>query len=104
MYIFSILKNIFSKKEVSKEEYVIIVRRGYDVILPRDFYDMCKEKGYSITIVFTKNNKPTSVQVHCFKDGERNYIGSVKKMLGVAKFKNKNVCDYTKENIIRKEK
>lgn len=104
MSIISWFKNLFKEKETPQEKYVIIVRRGYDVILPRDFYDMCKEKGYSITIVFTKNNKPTSVQVHCFKDGERNYIGSVKKMLGVAKFKNKNVCDYTKENIIRKEK
>lgn len=103
MYIFSILKNIFSKKEVLKEEYSVVVRRGYEIILPRSFYNTCKEKDYSLSVVFDKKNKPTSVQVSQIKEGKRIYVGTVKKMLNISKFKDKNVCNFSKENIIEKE-
>ena len=103
MHIFSILKNIFSKKEVSKEEYSVVVRRGYEIILPRSFYNTCKEKDYSLSIVINKKNKQTSVQVSQVKEGKRIYVGTVKKMLNISKFKDKNVWNFSKENIIEKE-
>lgn len=104
MLIFSLLKNLFSKHKEVKEEYSIVVRRGYDIILPKSFYNMCKEKEYSLSIVFDKKKKPTSVQVTYIKGDKKVYIGTVKKMLNIAKFKNKNVCDFTKENIVERKK
>ena len=105
MSIFSLLRRIFSKKkEIQKEEYSVIIRRGYEIILPRSFYKLCKDRNYSVSIVFNKSNKPTSVQVTLIKDGKKSYIGTVKKMLNVAKCKDKNVCNFMKENIIEKDK
>jgi len=104
MFIFSFFKNLFLKHEKSKEEYSVVFRRGYEIILPKSFYNMCKEKDYCLSIVFDKKKRPTSVQVTYIKDGKKTYIGTVKKMLSVAKFKNKNVCDFTKENIVERKK
>lgn len=102
MSIFSWISKFFSKEENTIEQYSVIVRRGYEIILPREFYKMCEQKNYCLSIVFNKNNKPTSVQVTYVKGKEKKYIGTVRDMLNVAKFKNKNVCDFTKENIIEK--
>lgn len=100
---FSWLKNLFSKKEKPKEVYHVLVRRGHEIILPREFYDTCEKNNYSFSVVFDKSNRPTSVQVTHIVDGKRTYIGTVKKMLNVAKFKDKNVCNFSKENIVEKE-
>lgn len=101
---FSWIKNLFVKKEESKEEYSVVLRRGYEIILPRSFYNMCEKNDYSLSIVFDKKNKPTSVQVTKIKDGSRTYVGTVKKMLNVKRFKDKNVCNFSKENLVEKEK
>ena len=100
---FSWVKNLFCKKEEPKEEYHVIVKRGHEIILPKQFYDMCKENKYNLGIIYDKCNKPTSIQVTCIRDGERIYVGTVKRMLNVAKFKDKNVCNFSKENIVVKE-
>lgn len=103
MFIFSFFKNLFLKHEKPKEEYSVVLRRGYEIILPKSFYHMCKEKDYSLSVVFDKKNKPTSVQVSQVKEGKRIYVGTVKKMLNISKFKDKNVCNFSKENIVEKE-
>lgn len=100
---FNWLKNLFSKKEEVKEEYHVIIKRGYEIILPKSFYEMCKENNYSLSVIYNKSKKPTSVQVTSIVDGQRTYIGTVKKMLNIAKFKDKNVCNFSKENIVEKE-
>ena len=84
-------------------KYIIITRRDVAIRLPRKIYKELKAKGIDISLVKTKtNNKPSCVQLTSYLNGKQIYHGTLKAYMNVKKFKNGDVCDFHKNNLILK--
>lgn len=76
--------------------YKKINRRGCEITMYKKDYDELTKRGYYITLV-KKNNKPCTVQLTT-KDNE--YCGTLKSFYGATGFKDGNVCNFRKSNLI----
>lgn len=74
---------------------VVINRCGCDIILPKKMYKDLQEEGYTLSVV-KHNKKPSSVQV--MKAGK--YVGTLKSLYGIESFKDGNVCNFKKRNLV----
>lgn len=81
--------------------YIDINRRGYTICLPKKVYDILTAKHIDISLVISKG-KPSCVQLTSYTKGKQTYHGTLKKYMGVKGFKNGNVCDFRRKNIIMK--
>ena len=85
--------------------YTTIIRRGCKITLPKEVVKKCKENNFAISLV-KHNNKPTSVQIVSMKYDSKSkktvtkYIGTLKNCLGATGFKDGNVCNFKKSNLI----
>lgn len=84
---------LFSKRV----RYTTLNRRGYDIILPTDVYQMLQEKKINIGLAITKN----SMTVQCTKN--KHYLGTLKECMGITRFKNGNPCDFHMSNVITED-
>lgn len=86
--------------------YSTIIRRGYEITLPKSVIKYCNTNNYRIMLVKNTKNQPSSVQVvkakynYKTKTNTLEYIGTVKKMLNVKTFKDNNPCNFKKSNLI----
>lgn len=81
--------------------YININRRGYAIYLPKKVYNTLTAKSIDISLVLSRG-KPSCVQLTSYKKGKQTYHGTLKKYMGVRGFKNGNVCDFRRKNIIMK--
>jgi len=80
-----------------------ITRKDYKITIPYSINAELKKEGISISA--TKyNGKPSCVQMFKVVDGKVKYIGTLKTYMNVKSFKDNNVCNFSRENLIYKEK
>jgi len=99
-------KSLFNKKNihVCEDTIVILKRRGYDITLPLSVYNDLLSKNYTIGLITAgkgDNVKPSCVQVKHTENGKPVYIGTLKSLLGVKKFKDGNVCNFNNNNVVK---
>jgi len=88
--------------------YTKIVRRGYEITVPKSLIKECKENNFFISLV-KRNNRPATVQVTSqkydpkLKKAKCVYIGTLKDCLGASGFKDGNPCNFKKSNLIFEE-
>lgn len=98
------LKNILKKVTQQNNKggkmfsyyYKKINRRGCEITLYKKDLDLLTKKGYYISLV-KKNNKPCTVQL---LDKNNAYAGTLKSFYGATGFKDGNVCNFKKSNLI----
>lgn len=79
---------------------VEIVRRGVTITLPNRIYKKLEKESLHITVLFSNvSGNPTCVQLF---NKDSKYCGTLKNYMGIKGFKNKNVCDFRKSNLIFK--
>jgi len=109
------LKRLFSiKKECcckcnccqdgqNKEDLNEIIKRNtYTIILPHDIKEELDQKRYLISAKMYKG-KPSCIQMFKHIDGNSMYIGTLKSYMNVKSFKDGNICNFSKENLIYNE-
>lgn len=86
--------------------YSTIIRRGYEITLPKSVIKYCNKNNYRIMLVKNTRNQPSSVQIvktkynYKTKTNTVEYIGTVKKLLNVKTFKDNNPRNFKKSNLI----
>ena len=111
---FGFIKKLFGKKDKCCCEHCncnsvedlpfVYSRKGYEIIVPQDIAAKFKEEA--LTVSATKyNNKPSCVQIFKTVEGKSKYVGTLKDYMNVESFKDGNVCNFNRNNLIyRKEK
>lgn len=95
---FNLLK-IFTKK--ADDKYITIKNRGFNIILSLTTYNELKDQGYTISIVLNPKTKlPTCIQLNKYVNGKTKYYGTLKSKLKVKGFKDGNICNFHKSNLI----
>ena len=79
----------------TRTKYTTLTRRNTEIVLPVDVYTKIQKKGYNVSLVKTGN----SATVQLTKDNK--YISTLKSFMKVSGFKNGDVCDFHKTNIIK---
>lgn len=77
--------------------YTTITRRNIKVTLPKQLVKEMKENKVNFT-VWKKEGQKNVVWLYRTNNGE--YLGSLKKNLGVKSFKDGNPCNFKKSNLI----
>lgn len=111
---FGFIKKLFGKKDKCCCEHCnckhnsvedlsfVYSRKGYEIILPVDIATELEENG--LTLSATKyNNKPSCVQMFKVVEGKSKYIGTLKTYMNVKSFKDGNVCNFNRNNLIYRE-
>ena len=123
---FDFIKNLFKKKNESSEDKsvvisecvdklnavvkqinaegldnTVVIRNGCIVKLSPKISKYLKDNLFYYTVK-KANNKPTSIQVMKTVNSKTIYIGSLRKMFGIKKFKDGNVCNFEESNLIYK--
>lgn len=114
---FKFLKNLFSFNKKcycecnckccqdnlnEKEDFdEIIERNNYTIILPYSIKNELDRKGYLISAKMYKG-KPSCIQMFKHADGKSIYAGTLKNYMNVKSFKDNNVCNFSKKNLIYK--
>ena len=80
----------------------IIKRNTYTIILPHDIKEELDRKRYLISAKMYKG-KPSCIQMFKHIDGNSMYIGTLKSYMNVKSFKDGNICNFSKENLIYNE-
>lgn len=92
--------NIFKLfKRKTKEEYATLLKKDNVITLPFKVYNELVNNGYTISLKLNKG-KPSCVQLNKHIDGKTKYIGTLKSYMGVKNFKDGNVCNFHKSNLI----
>lgn len=95
---FNLLK-IFKSKP--KDQYITLKNRGFSIILGLSEYNELKKQGYTISIVINPKTKlPSCIQLNKYVDGKTKYYGTLKAKLKVKHFKDGNICNFHKSNLI----
>lgn len=95
---FNIFK-IFKKKET--EKYVTLIKHDFPIVIPHKIYVELETKGYTISLKLNNRTKlPSCIQLNKHIDGKTKYIGTLKSYIGVKEFKDGNVCNFHKSNLI----
>lgn len=85
------------------EENIYLNRKDYRIIIPQDIALELKNEGISISA--TKyNGNPSCVQMFKVIDGKPKYISTLKAYMNIKSFKDGNVCNFSRKNLIYKEK
>lgn len=81
----------------------VIVRKDYQITIPYSIKVQLKNEDISISA--TKyNGNPSCVQMFKVIDGKPKYISTLKAYMNVKSFKDGNVCNFSRKNLIYKEK
>lgn len=88
--------------DIAKDLTITYSRKGYEIILPVDIATELEENG--LTLSATKyNDKPSCVQMFKVVEGKSKYIGTLKTYMNVKSFKDGNVCNFNRNNLIYRE-
>ena len=111
---FGFIKKLFGKKDKCCCEHCnckrnsvedlpfVYSRKGYEIIVPQDIAMKLKEEA--LTLSATKyNDKPSCVQMFKVVEGKSKYIGTLKAYMNVKSFKDGNVCNFNRNNLIYRE-
>lgn len=106
---FDFIKKLFGSKQYNckcdctEDSPFVYSRKDYEIIVPKDIAMKLKEEA--LTISATKyNGKPSCVQMFKIVDGKAKYVGTLKTYMNVKSFKDNNVCNFSRENLIYREK
>lgn len=89
----------FDGPDVKEYGDVVIIRRNYEITLPIDIDNKLNEENISISL--TKyNNKPSCVQLFKKVNNKSKYIGTLKSYMNVKSFKDGNICNFSRDNLI----
>ena len=91
-----------SNKKAMDNENIVLQYKDYSVILPKDVYMDLKSKNICINAVKYKG-KPSCIQLNRSINGKTEYMGTLKNFMNVKSFKDKNVCNFDRNNLIYKE-
>ena len=80
----------------------IYTRCGFDIIVPQNIAKELDDENYCISVT-KHNNKPSCVQLFKTILGKSTYCGTLKAYMKVKSFKDKNVCNFSYDNIVVKE-
>lgn len=80
----------------------VINRKEYSIILPNDIKAELEAENISISATKYKG-KPSCVQMFKTIDGKCEYLGTLKARMSVKSFKDGNVCNFSRENLIYRE-
>ena len=84
------------------EENTFLNRKGYRIIIPQDIASELEKKKLSISA--TKHNgKASCVQMFETIAGKSKYKGTLKDYMNVKSFKDGDVCNFSRNNLIYKE-
>lgn len=90
-------------KITSNKKIVIIKRKGYNIVLPFNIYAQIIKNGYRLDLTLYKG-KPSCVQINEQINGKLKYICTLKNKMNVKGFKDHNVCNFSYDNLILKDK
>ena len=104
-------KSLFNRSECccnccnhhSVDDHVTIQRRNQDITIPLNIYKHLLGEGIRISVTFNKDKKSSTVQLSKIVDGKQKYVGTLKKYMNVKSFKDGNVYNFHKNNIVVKE-
>lgn len=92
----------YNSLDIVKDLTITYSRKGYEIILPVNIATELKENR--LTLSATKyNNKPSCVQMFKVIEGKSKYIGTLKTYMNVKSFKDGNVCNFNRNNLIYRE-
>lgn len=90
------------KNNSGKDDFNEIIKRAnYTIILPNSIKRKLDEEGYLISAKMY-NNKPSCVQMFKRIDGKSVYAGTLKSYMNIESFKDGDICNFSKENLIYK--
>lgn len=109
---FNFIKNLFksnkccceskckcNSQDIKESLDIVITRRNQDIILPYDIEDKLKKENISISVTKYKG-KPSCVQLSKVINGKSKYCGTLKAYMNVKEFKDGDVCNFSRNNLI----
>lgn len=78
-------------------KYTKLNRRGYEVVLPTSVYNELRDNHINISLVMRGNSKTVQLT------SGTQYMGTLKKAMGVKAFKDGNPCNFRVSNLIEAE-
>lgn len=111
MSVLNWFKSLFNRKTEctcdccnnSMSDCIKITRRNFNIIIPIEVYNELLKNNLNISLSLTKTGEPSSVQLHTTIEGKSKYVSTLKTFMNVKSFKDGNVCNFNKNNIIEKE-
>lgn len=106
MSILNWFKSLFVKKQCycknnTMNNHITMKRRNQDIVMPIYVYNNLLKDGIGVSVCFTKNGKPSCVQLNKMVNGKQTYAGTLKKYIGVKSFKDGNVCNFHENNVVK---
>lgn len=97
-----LLKSLFVKF-FKRKKLIIITRKGYNIVLPFKIYMQIINDGCRIDLTLYKG-KPSCVQINKQVGKKLKYICTLKSLMNVKSFRDHNICNFSYNNIIVKDK
>lgn len=81
----------------------VFIKSGFEIRIPLEVAQKLEDLGYSLSVSKYKG-QVSCVHLYKMVNGTSVYAGTLKKFMNVKSFKDGNVCNFSHENIVVKEK